>query len=1068
MYYYRNYLKGGTGFLRGNRIKLIYALILSMIISVAGVPAAGVFASDNIEIRTPEDLIGLSEKSINEASTKDNHYVLMNDIDLMGTGYEPISIFAGFLDGRGHTISGFSFDGRQAGTGFIRTVTKDGHIMNLNLSGRTEPRGEMKETGGIAGVNYGLIEGCSFDGSVLGFEITGGIAGHNMESGVIRRCTNLASVNSTRRTGGITGFNEGLIESSENKGDINASRRTAHEMDDERSGASEDEEYDDDEENGFDKLIPDTIDLKDDDLFNKFDNGLKINYTGGIAGVCAGSITDSLNLGTVGYQHVGYKTGGITGYDRGIISGCRNNGKVYGRKDVGGIAGQFEPYAVNAYSEDSLSRAGDTLDELTDRAERLHKDFKAQDDVTQSHIDTVRASSDDLRDTVKFYKEYYRCKDDSVEREIRVKVDNIRGIIDGIDLHGYDRETKEALQTLIDNNDGLSNILLAAGDARSAGIRPEMLNYFKKIGDGIKSGYNAIDTLVNKAKRAGEDGRDLKDDLEDLRDAANDLDDYLRGCEDDYKKDFRITQDDIQSRTDLIAAEMDILSDGLKDSDSLIRKDVDSMISSLNSLNEDLSGGYDEVQAELQKIYDTDSVHDIFDDVSDDDDSSLRKGLLYDSINLSDINGDINAGGIAGTVTDDIDAQSDFEVVSQGQVSLNYERTEKATILNCRNDGDVTARNDYAGGIVGRADLGAVLNSENYGRIEALNGDYAGGIAGKSAHVIRGCFSMSEAVSSKYAGGIAGLGHTLENNYCLSAVDPEKEYHGAVAGDTDNADKDPEDKGQVSGNIFVFRGLGAINGVTEDSEASAVTFEELYSMDNTPDVFGKMTVTFKDRGETVEKLRVPYGGTIVRSQYPELKDAEDGKFGYWEDTDLRCVQQNITVNAIYVDYITSIAAPETERPEVILGGRFYEGTVLNIDENISTGVTAPEGYDITMGVNMSAECEFGIPDNEGYTVRFYTGDKKDKGNRILTEDNGVLRETEHRQDGEYIVFNMSEPGTFYLARSKEDEIRDKAKIALAVAAGLIIVLLIIFGLMRKKKHKKQNKQQQRDPENGRK
>ncbi len=63
---------------------------------------------------------------------------------------------------------------------------------------------------------------------------------------------------------------------------------------------------------------------------------------------------------------------------------------------------------------------------------------------------------------------------------------------------------------------------------------------------------------------------------------------------------------------------------------------------------------------------------------------------------------------------------------------------------------------------------------------------------------------------------------------------------------------------------------------------------------------------------------------------------------------------------------------------------------------------------------------------------------------------------------------MNEPGTFYLARSKEDEIRDKAKIALAAAAGLIIVLLVIFGLTRKKKHKKQKEQQQRDPENGRK
>ena len=141
--------------------------------------------------------------------------------------------------------------------------------------------------------------------------------------------------------------------------------------------------------------------------------------------------------------------------------------------------------------------------------------------------------------------------------------------------------------------------------------------------------------------------------------------------------------------------------------------------------------------------------------------------------------------------------------------------------------------------------------------------------------------------------------------------------------------------------------------------------------------------------------------------------------------------------------------------------RSIKSEILKINEKDTVDVSAPEGYDITRAVDTETMCEFGFPDNESYTVRFYMGDKKSKGSRILTEDNGVLKEVEHRQDGEYIVFTMSEPGTFYLAKAKEDEIRDKAKIALAAAAGLIIVLLILWGLMKKKK-------QQRDPENGRK
>jgi len=1058
-------------------VKLVYALIISMTITVAGTPVTGVFASENMvpetlgyeeekgfeirELRTVSDLKELSEKSINEEETRNVRYILKNDIDLTGSDFKPISIFAGELDGEDHTISGFAFGGRQTGTGFIRTVTAKGHINDLNIKGRSEPQGEMRETGGIAGINYGLIENCSFSGTVLGSEIAGGIAGHNMESGVIRNCVNLGTVNATRRTGGITGFNEGTIESSRNKGDINADKLTAHEISELRNENSEDEEETSaDEENGFDRLIPDTIDLKDDDLIDKLDNGLKISYTGGIAGVCSGSITGSVNTGNVGYPHKGYKTGGIAGYDRGIINHCTNMGRVCGRKDIGGIAGQFEPYAKNSYSEDALSRAGDSLDELTDRIERFHEDFGAEDLETQSHIDAVRAASDDLRDTIKYYKEYYRCKDDSVEREIRSKIDNMRSIIDGIDLRGYDRETKEALQTFIDNNNGLSDIIEAAEEAGKAGIRPDMLKYFSKIGEGIEKGKDAVDTLIKKAKKAGEDARDIKEDLEELRDAGNDLHDYLMGCEDDYKKDFRITQDDIQARTDTIAAEMDILSDGLKDSDSIIRKDLDSMIASLNTLNEDLSEGYDEVKEELQKIYDTDSIHDIFDDISDTDDPSIEKGLLSDSVNTHDIEGDINTGGIAGTITDDPDIRSDFEVVSEGQVSLNYERTEKATILNCRNEGDITVRNSYGGGIVGRADLGAVIDCENYGRIESEKGDYAGGIAGKSAYVIRGCYSMCEAVSGKYAGGVAGMAHTLEDNICLSAVDGEKEYHGAVAGDTDDTEKDDEDKGSVSGNIFVFRGLGAINGVTDEKEAKAVSYEDLFNIKGIPEDFGKMTVTFKDKGETVRRIRVPYGGSVYDSEYPEIFDDEEGKFGYWEETDLSSVQQNITVNTVYVDYITSIAFPESERPEVILGGRFYDGTVLNVHKTEAPETEAPEGYVISESYEIDAECPYGIPENGDYTVRLYMGDKEKQGRCILIREEGELLEKEVRWDGEYMVFTLKEPGTFYLAETGNRKFLNVIRNT-GIAVGALVLVLII--LMRSKKGKKK-----RGPENGRK
>ncbi len=1040
-------------------------LIMTVVVTGAGFPAAVSFAYEGtVELSTPEDLVKLSEESINESATVSVNFVLVNDIDLTDTDFKPISLFAGTLDGKGHSIKGFSFRDKGDRTGFIRTVTASGTVKNLKVEGAVTPLGEMSEVGGIAGENSGRIENCSFKGFILGQEIVGGIVGHNKEQGIIKGCINSASVNATKRTGGIAGFNEGIIESSENRGEINAARKTASEMDEDRGKDEEESFYEEEAENGFDRVIFDTFDLKDDDILKKLDNGLKINYTGGITGVCSGTVRDCLNSGTVGYPHSGYKTGGITGYDRGIVTGCMNTALVFGRKDVGGIAGQFEPVVKNIYSKDALSEAGDALDQLTDLTEKLHKDIGSEDDRTQGNIDAIRNSSDELRQVIKEYKEYYRCKDDSVEREIRNQTENIRRILDEMEIKGYDSETKGALNALNDNTDKISALLDGAGSAAESGVSVDMTGLFLKISDILATNNAAFDTLLEKAVKANKDGHGLKKDLEELRGASNDLDDYLRGCVDDYKKDLRITGDDLESRTDRIADQADILSEGLKESDSAIRKDLDRVVESLNSLNVSMDESYREIQEELQKIYDTDEAEDVFDDVSDNEDTSDPEGTILYSVNDGDIEGDINTGGVVGTITDDPDKESDFEVVSGGQVGFRYERSKKAAVIHCRNNGDITVRNDYAGGIVGRADLGAVISSDNYGRIESLEGGYAGGIAGKSSFVIRGCRSKCEVVASKNAGGIAGIFHSGVGNICLSAVE-EGEFAGAVAGDRDDRDEKQEDRGTVSGNIFVYRGLGAINGVTDENEARAVTYGELLRMDDIPPEFGNMTVTFKAEGKTVKKLTVPYGGEVSPENYPlignEKKDPgkpllyagenQEGQFGLWEDKDLSKIEQNITVNAVFMDYVTSIASDSSEKPDMILSGRFFEGTRLRYSFEEGNGEKDRNGNEILGTISFSPENEYGIPENNGYTVRFHLKDP-DPVYQVYGEDDGYRVRKEVKKDREYLVFKTMDPGNFRITVEKDK------KIPFLITAGAAALILLLAGLairyFRNRKNKK--------------
>ena len=131
-----------------------------------------------------------------------------------------------------------------------------------------------------------------------GENATGGVAGRSL--GLVMKCENSAGVNLTQ------------TESSVDLMDVDAAAL------EERASADEE-----------------TYHL----LSGCFD-------TGGVVGWSSGVVQSCTNTGAVGYPHVGYNTGGIAGRQSGYLAGCVNSGAVNGRKDVGGVVGQAEPYLV--------------------------------------------------------------------------------------------------------------------------------------------------------------------------------------------------------------------------------------------------------------------------------------------------------------------------------------------------------------------------------------------------------------------------------------------------------------------------------------------------------------------------------------------------------------------------------------------------------------------------------------------------------------------------------------------------------------------------------------------------
>ena len=372
---------------RGAALLTVLALLCTLTL-----PAAA--ASDTVTIATVQDFTNFSKQCTRDTWSQGITVELTADLDLSGSDFTPVPIFQGTFHGNGHTISGFSFEKKGSKAGLFRTLTASAVVEDLTVEGDLAPQGSASQAGLLVGENYGTVSRCAAQGSVSGQEDIGGLVGLNGESGCIQSCTSAAAVTGVTNVGGITGQNLGTVENSSNTGEINTQA---------------------------DQETPTSV--------------------GGIAGLSRGTIRGCTNSGAVGYQHVGYNMGGIVGLQSGEISNCSNTAPIQGRKDVGGIAGQFEPNTSLTYGPspsqqltNSLSTLFDQLEHFTnqlndmvsrgvDDAQAIHDslsaiqdrthaagtegrdDFKAMSDQLYQHTTAIGGSLDSLRDDLDQFSE---------------------------------------------------------------------------------------------------------------------------------------------------------------------------------------------------------------------------------------------------------------------------------------------------------------------------------------------------------------------------------------------------------------------------------------------------------------------------------------------------------------------------------------------------------------------------------------------------------------------------------------------------------------------------------------
>ncbi|MCR4807817.1 MAG: hypothetical protein K5857_09100 [Lachnospiraceae bacterium] len=333
-----------------------------------------------VNISSVDDLIQLAKDCRLDTWSRDKNVVLTTDLTLDGSGFKYIPTFGGIFDGGGHTISGLTVSDAESYTGLFCITQESALIKDLNVEGSLVPSGKQMATGGIVGDNYGAISNCTFTGNIDGYDYSGGIAGYNEQTGTISNCKAGGYVLGMHFTGGIAGYNLGTISGCTNECKINITS------------------------------VDETVSLKDlnidqyadkiKNLFgdnNKQDSTNIINSTvdtGGICGYSQGVIMSCVNNALVGYEHVGYNVGGIVGRQNGYVDLCVNNGEVYGRKDVGGIVGQAEPYVIIDITEDIIGQLTSNMNTLHDLVNVTLNDAGDESNLITARLNMVKNFTD--------------------------------------------------------------------------------------------------------------------------------------------------------------------------------------------------------------------------------------------------------------------------------------------------------------------------------------------------------------------------------------------------------------------------------------------------------------------------------------------------------------------------------------------------------------------------------------------------------------------------------------------------------------------------------------------------
>lgn len=573
--------------MKSKKIFSVLLKLLSVIITLSLVtPAFTAFAEQNtaafisdyrikrrntVYIRSREDFLDFAKNCVLDSNSADTNYILDCDIDLSGADFEPVPSFSGIFFGFNHNITGLSVKGEGSELGLFRYIEETGVVLDLNVRGTVTPAGKAENCGGIAGVNRGTICSCTFRGKVQGISSCGGIAGLNEKTGLVSSSESRGIVSADNFAGGAVGNNEGLIMHCVNYAAVNTEVR---------------------------EVSLDVTDVDIEEIRNGSQKKMDMSDSGGIAGFSSGAVYKCINSGRVGYQRVGYNVGGIVGRQTGYIEKCENRGEVFGRKDIGGIVGQAEPYVSVLFSESSRVKLKAQLDELSEAVDNAINDARASGDKLSGDNDRVNAVLEQVRGTTDGLLEDAEVivnRDIDSVNELLSRVEDFISLIAPVfeDFAAAAEDGKVSFELLTDSIGKINEA------AKSADLGIDSLDVayenFSSALDSISSASKNISSGMEALEKSLGDTNETAKQLEVLNKSVSDFSDAMEKLSDAAEKAadaFRKKRDDTSEEREEIDRRIEDNLVTIKQSSDEMKQYADSLSADLDRLSEALDAGY--------------------------------------------------------------------------------------------------------------------------------------------------------------------------------------------------------------------------------------------------------------------------------------------------------------------------------------------------------------------------------------------------------------------------------------------------------------------------------------------